>query len=95
MTMYPGTGQTYMWTDSYAINAKTKTLDDAWKLVRFLGGNLTGDWHVQRQWCLISGLDNPYPEMYEHPEIIASYDRWGGPEASFESSTRRARSFAA
>jgi len=67
MTMYPGTGQTYMWTDSYAINAKTKTLDDAWKLVRFLGGNLTGDWHVQRQWCLISGLDNPYPEMYEHP----------------------------
>jgi len=76
MTMYPGTGQTYMWTDSYTINAKTKTPDDAWKLVRFLGGNLTGDWHVQRQWCLISGLDNPYPEMYEHPEIIASYDRW-------------------
>ena len=76
MTMYPGTGQTYMWTDSYTINAKTKTLDDAWKLVRFLGGNLTGDWYVQRQWCLISGLDNPYPEMYEHPEIIASYDRW-------------------
>jgi len=37
---------------------------------------LTGDWYVQRQWCLISGLDNPYPEMYEHPEIIASYDRW-------------------
>jgi multiple sugar transport system substrate-binding protein len=76
MTMYPGTGQTYMWTDSYTINAKTKNMDDAWKLTRYLGGNLAGDWYVQRQWCLISGLDNPYPEMYEHPDIIASYDRW-------------------
>ena len=76
MTMYPGTGHTYMWTDSYVVNAKTRTLEDAWKFVRFLGGNLNGDWYVQRQWCLISGLDNPYPEMYEHPEIIKSYDRW-------------------
>jgi multiple sugar transport system substrate-binding protein len=76
MTMYPGTGHTYMWTDSYVVNAKTKTLEDAWKFVRFLGGNLNGDWYVQRQWCVISGLDNPYPEMYEHPEIIKSYDRW-------------------
>ena len=76
MAMYPGTGNTYMWTDSYVVNARTKVLEDAWKLTRFLGGNLNGDWYVQRQWCLISGLDNPYPEMYEHPEIIASYDRW-------------------
>ena len=76
MTMYPGTGQTYMWTDSYVVNAKTKVLDDAWKFTKFLGGNLNGDWYVQRQWCLISGLDNPYPEMYDHAEIIKSYDRW-------------------
>jgi multiple sugar transport system substrate-binding protein len=74
--MYPGTGQTYMWTDSYVVNAKSKALEDAWKLTRFLGGNLNGDWYVQRQWCLISGLDNPYPEMYDHPEIISSYDKW-------------------
>jgi ABC-type glycerol-3-phosphate transport system substrate-binding protein len=66
LAMYPGTGQTYMWTDS----------DDAWKFAKFLGGNLNGDWYVQRQWCLISGLDNPYPEMYDHPEIIKSYDGW-------------------
>ena len=76
MTMYPGTGQTYMWTDSYVLNAKTKVLEDAWKFTKFLGGNLNGDWYVQRQWCLISGLDNPYPEMYDHAEIIKSYDRW-------------------
>ena len=76
MTMYPGTGQTYMWTDSYVVNAKTKVLEDAWKFTKFLGGNLNGDWYVQRQWCLISGLDNPYPEMYDHAEIIKSYDRW-------------------
>jgi multiple sugar transport system substrate-binding protein len=76
MAMYPGTGQTYMWTDGYTINAKSKNLEDAWKLVRFLGGNLNGDWYVQRQWCLIAGLDNPYPEMYEHPEIVKSYDNW-------------------
>ena len=25
---------------------------------------------------MIAGLDNPYPEMYEHPEIVQSYDRW-------------------
>jgi len=76
MAMYPGTGATYMWTDSYVVNARTKALDDAWKLTRFLGGNLNGDWYVQRQWCLIAGLDNPYQEMYEHPEIVQSYDRW-------------------
>src|SRR5437667_340798 len=74
--MYPGNGSSYMWTDSYVVNAKTKVLEDAWKLTRFLGGNLHGDWYVQRQWCLISGLDNPYPEMYDHAEIIQSYDRW-------------------
>ena len=76
MAMYPGNGSSYMWTDSYVVNAKTKVLEDAWKLTRFLGGNLHGDWYVQRQWCLISGLDNPYPEMYDHAEIIQSYDRW-------------------
>src|SRR5258705_1832740 len=55
MAMYPGTGATYMWTDSYVVNARTKALEDAWKFTRFLGGNLNGDWYVQRQWCLIAG----------------------------------------
>ena len=76
MAIYPGTGTTYMWTDSYVVNARTKALEDAWKFTRFLGGNLNGDWYVQRQWCLIAGLDNPYPEMYDHPEVVQSYDRW-------------------
>jgi multiple sugar transport system substrate-binding protein len=76
MAMYPGNGHTYMWTDGYTLNAKTKVLDDGLKLLRFLGGNENGDWYVQRQWCLIAGLDNPYPEMYDHPEIIKSYDNW-------------------
>jgi hypothetical protein len=58
------------------VNAKTKVLEDAWKFAKFLGGNGNGDWYVQRQWCLIAGLDNPYPEMYDHPEIIQSYDKW-------------------
>src|SRR5262249_39860057 len=40
------------------------------------GGHVAGGWYGERQWCLISGLDNPYPDMYEHPDIIASYDRW-------------------
>jgi ABC-type glycerol-3-phosphate transport system substrate-binding protein len=76
MAMYPGTGQTHMFTEFYTVNAKTKVLEDAWKFAKFLGGNGNGDWYVQRQWCLIAGLDNPYPEMYEHPEIIQSYDKW-------------------
>ena len=76
MAMYPGNGQTHMFTEWYTINAKTKVLDDGWKFAKFLGGNLNGDWYVQRQWCLIAGLDNAYPEMYDHPEIIQSYDRW-------------------
>src|SRR5947208_15044389 len=75
MAMYPGNGQTHMFTEWYTINAKTRVLEDAWKLARFLGGNLNGDWYVQRQWCLIAGLDNAYPEMYDHPEIIQSSDR--------------------
>jgi multiple sugar transport system substrate-binding protein len=76
MAMYPGNGSTHMFTDFYVLNAKTKVLDDSWKFLKFLGGNLNGDWYVQRQWCLLAGLDNPYPEMYEHPEIIQSYERW-------------------
>jgi len=76
MAMYPGNGQTHMFTEFYTVNAKTKVLEDAWKFAKFLGGNGNGDWYVQRQWCLIAGLDNPYPEMYDHPEIIASYDKW-------------------
>ena len=76
MTMYPGTGTTYMWTDSYVLGAGTKVLEDAWQFMKYLGGNLHGDWHVQKQWCFISGLDNPYPEMYEDPKIIESYDQW-------------------
>ena len=76
MAMYPGNGQTHMFTEWYTINAKTKVLEDAWKFAKFLGGNLNGDWYVQRQWCLLAGLDNAYPEMYDNPEIIQSYDRW-------------------
>jgi len=76
MAMYPGNGTTHMFTEFYTLNSKTKNLEDAWKFMKFLGGNLNGDWHVQRQWCLIAGLDNPYPEMYDHPEVIQSYDRW-------------------
>ncbi len=76
MAMYPGTGHTYMWTDSYVLHANTEVLEDAWQFMRFLGGNLNGDWYVQRQWCLISGLDNPYPEMYDDPKVIESYNRW-------------------
>jgi multiple sugar transport system substrate-binding protein len=76
MVMYPGTGQTYMWTDGYTMSAKSKNVEDSWKFLQYLGGNLTGDWYVQRQWCVLAGLDNPYPEMYDHPEIIKSYDSW-------------------
>ncbi len=76
MAMYPGNGQTHMFTEFYTVNAKTKALEDAWKFAKFLGGNGNGDWYVQRQWCLIAGLDNPYPEMYDHPEVTASYDKW-------------------
>src|SRR6266700_3628828 len=43
MAMYPGNGSSYMWTDSYVVNAKTKVLEDAWKLTRFLGGTLHDD----------------------------------------------------
>jgi len=41
---------------------KTQGLDDAWSS-RASSAKLQGDWYVQRQWCLIAGLDNPYPEM--------------------------------
>lgn len=81
ITPYPGkTGDTYAWTDSYVLNAKTEALDDAWKLMRFLGANLNGDWHVQKQWAVSSGVQNPYPAFYEDPEVIASTDTWVDPE---------------
>lgn len=77
ITPYPGkTGDTYAWTDSYVLNAKTVSLDDAWQLMRFLGANLNGDWHVQKQWAISSGVENPYPEFYKDPEVIASYETW-------------------
>ncbi|WP_448956267.1 ABC transporter substrate-binding protein [Labrys neptuniae] len=74
---YPGSaGSTYSWTDSYVLNSKTEALDDAWKLMQFLGSNLNGDWYVQRQWALNSGLDCPYPALYDDAEIVASYANW-------------------
>ncbi|HEV7370717.1 ABC transporter substrate-binding protein [Arenibaculum sp.] len=77
MAPYPGkTGDTYMWTDSYVLNARTEALESSWKLMRFVGANLHGDWHVQRQWALASGLDNPYPALYDQPDVVASYANW-------------------
>lgn len=70
------TGDTYMWTDSYTLNANTKSLEDAWKLLQFIGANLHKDWYVQRQWAINAGLDNPYPGLYEEPEVIKSYSNW-------------------
>lgn len=77
MMMYLGkTGDTYTWTDSYTLNANTKNLESAWKLMQFIGANLNKDWHVQRQWALSSGLDNPYPDLYKQPDVIKSYADW-------------------
>src|SRR5258707_15830661 len=39
MAMDPGTGTTYMGTDSTVVNARTKAPENAWKLTRALGGN--------------------------------------------------------
>ena len=76
MTMYPGTGNTYMCTDSYVLGADTKVMEDAWKFMKFLGGNLNKDWYAQKQWIYISGLDNPYPIMYKDPKVIESFNEW-------------------
>ena len=76
MTMYPGTGNTYMWTDSYVLGADTKVMEDAWKFMKFLGGNLNKDWYTQKQWVYISGLDNPYPIMYKDPKVVESFNEW-------------------
>ena len=80
--MYPGNGQTHMFTEFYTVNAKTKVLEDAWKFAKFLGGNGNGDWYVQRQWCLIAGLDNPYPGDVrppgDHP-VVRQVDRSQAP----------------
>ena len=77
ITPYPGkTGDTYAWTDSYVMNAKTESLEDSWKLMQFLGANLNGDWFVQRQWAISSGVQNPYPEFYKDAEVIKSHETW-------------------
>jgi multiple sugar transport system substrate-binding protein len=77
MMPYPGkTGDTYSWVDSYVLNANTKSLESAWKLMRFIGGNLNKDWYVQRQWAFSSGLDCPYPALYDNAEVVASYANW-------------------
>jgi len=75
--MYPGNGQTHMFTEWYTIQREDEG-------ARGRGGSSpassaaisTATGTVQRQWCLIAGLDNAYPEMYDNPEIIQSYDRW-------------------
>lgn len=77
MTPYPGkVGSTYMWTDSYVLNANTKSIESAWKLMQFVGGNLHKDWYVQQQWAIGSGLDNVYPDLYKEPAVVASYANW-------------------
>ena len=71
-----------MFTDFYTVNAKTKVLEDAWKFAKFLGGNVNGDWYVQRQWCLIAGPRQPVSRDVrppgDHP-VLRQVDRSQAP----------------
>jgi ABC-type glycerol-3-phosphate transport system substrate-binding protein len=70
------TGDTYTWTDSYTLNANSKNVESAWKLMQFIGANLNKDWYVQRKWAISSGVDNPYPDIYKQQDVIESYKGW-------------------
>jgi multiple sugar transport system substrate-binding protein len=65
---------TYMWTDSYTINAKTKNMDDAW--ADPLPGRQPRGRLVRPASVVPHLRPRQLSQMYEHPEIIASYDRW-------------------
>ena len=70
------TGDTYMWIDSYVLNANTKSIESSWKFLQFIGYNLNKDWYVQKQWAIASGLDSPYADLYKNPDVLASYSKW-------------------
>lgn len=85
MALVPGTDKvrsgTKSWIRFYSITENSKQKENAWKLVKFLGGrDKDGVYYVAKKWALTSGLGFVQKSLYEDKEIIESIKKWGDPE---------------
>jgi len=63
----------------YGINSRSAQKQDAWRLVKFLGGTDTkGDYVTPKQWVLKGALTWGYRGVEKDPAVAASIRSWGG-----------------
>lgn len=63
----------------YGINSASSQKQDAWRLVKFLGGtDAKGDYVTPKQWLLKGALTWGYRGIEKDPEVAASIRSWGG-----------------
>src|SRR5579859_1245068 len=63
----------------YGINSASSQKQEAWRLVKFLGGtDAKGTYVTPKQWLLKGGLTWGYRGIEKDPEVAASIRSWGG-----------------
>jgi len=63
----------------YGINSASSRKQDAWRLVKFLGGtDAKGNYVTPKQWVLKGALTWGYRGVEKDPEVAASLRSWGG-----------------
>lgn len=77
MTRFPGLkdvqGGTMGWTRLYAMNAKTKEPEAAWRLMYYMGGkDKAGVYATAKTWFLKYGVGYPFQSLDNDPDIIAA-----------------------
>lgn len=82
----PGsTRETFSWTACYLMGAKDVDRERTWPLMQWLGGKAKdGEYHGVKRWALEKGLGNPYPEVLDDPEVVASWEQWRDMEIHFQ-----------
>lgn len=75
----PETHKTVGFARLYGINAASTQKQDAWRLVKYLGGtDDKGNYVTPKQWVLKGALTWGYRGIEKDPEVAASIRSWGG-----------------
>jgi len=85
MALVPGNDKVRSGTTSYirfySIPKNCKQKENAWKLIKFLGGkDKNGEYYVMKKWALNFGLGFVQKSLYDDKEIKESIEKWGDPE---------------
>jgi multiple sugar transport system substrate-binding protein len=68
------------WARLYGIGTTAPNREDAWKLVRFLGGtDRSGRYYTAERWVDLQGLGPGYVPVLSSPKVVADTAKWVDP----------------